>query len=92
MNEEESRLLYVAMTRARYGLDLIAPLRFYITQQPRMADGHVYGARSRFLTPRVMECLDGVVWPHATDQGVESASVRGSPRVDVAAKLRNLWN
>ena len=92
MIEEERRLLYVAMTRARYGLDLIAPLRFYITQQPRMADAHVYGARSRFLTPSVMECLDGVVWPHATDQGVESASVRGSPRVDVAAKLRNLWN
>ena len=31
--EEERRLLYVAMTRAKRDLHLLAPVRFYITQQ-----------------------------------------------------------
>lgn len=89
--EEERRLLYVAMTRARYELHLIAPLRFYIPQQPRMGDGHVYGARSRFLTPGVMNCLECAVWPHAIEPGVESVSAGDPPRVDLAAKIRNFW-
>ena len=52
--EEERRLLYVAMTRAKSELHLIAPLRYYVTGQPRRGDAHVYGATSRFLTRAVM--------------------------------------
>ncbi len=48
--EEERRLLYVAMTRARNDLTCVVPLRFQITSQPKTSDGHVYGGRSRFLT------------------------------------------
>ena len=33
--EEERRLLYVAMTRARDALDLVVPLRYHVTQQAR---------------------------------------------------------
>jgi DNA helicase-2/ATP-dependent DNA helicase PcrA len=56
--EEERRLLYVAMTRAKTRLELICPLKYYVTQQSRMGDRHVYGAKSRFLTKAVMACLD----------------------------------
>ena len=52
--EEERRLLYVAMTRAKNDLHLIAPLKYYVTSQSRMGDRHVYGAKSRFLTDAVM--------------------------------------
>jgi DNA helicase-2/ATP-dependent DNA helicase PcrA len=45
--DEERRLLYVAMTRAREHLHLLQPLRFYLTHQHR--HGHVMGPRSRFL-------------------------------------------
>jgi DNA helicase-2/ATP-dependent DNA helicase PcrA len=48
--DEERRLLYVAMTRAKSELHLIAPLKYYIAAQSRMGDRHVYGAKSRFLT------------------------------------------
>ena len=48
--EEERRLLYVAITRARNRLHLIEPQRYFVTQQPRFGDAHVHGARSRFLT------------------------------------------
>ena len=56
--EEERRLLYVAMTRARNELTCVMPLRFQITSQPKTSDGHVYGGRSRFLTEKVMKCFD----------------------------------
>ena len=76
--EEEKRLLYVAMTRAKSELDLIAPLKYYVTQQSRMGDRHVYGAKSRFLTKPVMACLQERVWDEI-------------PAVDVSAKLKAMW-
>jgi len=76
--EEEKRLLYVAMTRAKSELDLIAPLKYYVTQQSRMGDRHVYGAKSRFLTKPVMACLEECVWDEI-------------PAVDVGAKLKAMW-
>jgi DNA helicase-2/ATP-dependent DNA helicase PcrA len=88
--EEERRLLYVAMTRAKTDLHLIAPLKFYVTGQARMGDRHVYGAKSRFLTREVMACMEPVIWPQALP-GAEDAGSR-APRVDVASKLRGLWS
>jgi DNA helicase-2/ATP-dependent DNA helicase PcrA len=87
--EEERRLLYVAMTRAKTELDLIAPLKYYVTQQSRTGDRHVYGAKSRFLTSAVMDCLDPVAWGEAE---TTDAPAGGKPDVDVAQKLRGLWS
>jgi len=86
--EEERRLLYVAMTRAKASLDLIAPLKYYVTQQSRMGDRHVYGAKSRFLTKQVMACFEEVAWSDERDK--TSFSIKTNP-VDVAAKLRGMW-
>ncbi len=52
--EEERRLLYVAMTRAKDSLDLIVPQRFYVTQQMGMGDRHVYAGRTRFIPNRLL--------------------------------------
>ena len=43
--EEERRLLYVAMTRAKDALDLIVPQRFHVTQQMGLGDRHVCRAQ-----------------------------------------------
>ncbi len=58
--EEERRLLYVAVTRARDALYLLEPKAFYVTSQQRWGDRHVWGARSRFLTGPVLTQLDQV--------------------------------
>ena len=88
--EEERRLLYVAMTRARNELDLIVPLKFYVSQQARSGDAHVYGARSRFLGPRVQAAMRALVWPPAGEDPAPGAPPP-LPRVDVGARLRELW-
>ena len=89
--EEERRLLYVAMTRARDALHLVAPLKYYITQQPRFGDAHVYGAPSRFLTARVRDTLDafgGQPAPAAED----ALALEHVPPVDLRSRMRALWN
>ena len=65
--EEERRLLYVAMTRARDRLAIVVPQRFYVSQQSRGGDRHVYASRSRFLTAAVCDTLEHVTWPRAID-------------------------
>ena len=86
--EEERRLLYVAMTRAKTRLDLIAPLKYYVTQQSRMGDRHVYGARSRFLTRAVMACLEPVAYGESSESARPAAN---RAPVDVASRLRDMW-
>jgi DNA helicase-2/ATP-dependent DNA helicase PcrA len=88
--DEERRLLYVAMTRARDELHLIEPLRYYVTQQAAGGDRHVYGARSRFLNDSVLATLDRVGWPNEADAEV-SLPQASAVRVDVASRLRDLW-
>ena len=91
--EEERRLLYVAMTRAKSSLDLLAPVKYYVTQQSRMGDRHVYGAKSRFMTPQVMACFQPIAWSDETTtlHRRRSGANSGANVVDVAGKLRSMW-
>jgi DNA helicase-2/ATP-dependent DNA helicase PcrA len=87
--DEERRLLYVAMTRSRSDLHLLAPVRFYVTQQATLGDRYVTGARSRFLSDTVLACFDRRSW-HATG-AVESGVAASGPQIDVGARLRAMW-
>ncbi len=88
--EEERRLLYVAMTRAKHDLHLIAPLRYYITQQSRTGDKHVYGARSRFMTDSLLQLFETTSWPHSPSTTREVRAT--TARVDAGSKLRAMWD
>ncbi len=88
--EEERRLLYVAMTRAKQSLALITPLRFYVTQQARNGDKHVYGARSRFLTDALLKTMKPVFHGQQASQAGRF-SPRSDKSIDVAARLREMW-
>src|SRR5690349_3726643 len=89
--EEERRLLYVAMTRARNDLTCVVPLRFQITSQPKTSDGHVYGGRSRFLTEKVIKCFDEQTFQGSNvDVKIEETSA-DSGTIDVASRLKQMW-
>ena len=86
--EEERRLLYVAMTRARDHLHLVQPLRMYVEKQHRHGDRHVYAPRSRFLPDAILDRFERVV----RGRGVAGLTAE-APKVtvDVASRLRSMW-
>ena len=90
MIEEERRLLYVAMTRAKQSLHLVAPLRYHVTQQRRDGDRHVYGARSRFMTDALMKTMEAK-FHGRSEPTTAHMSPRSSRTVDVAGRLRGMW-
>jgi len=89
MIEEERRLLYVAMTRARNELHLCAPLRFAVTQQAKNGDAHVYGAKSRFMTDKVLDSMEKI--SVRSTVGVENLKAGDTATVDVVAQLKEMW-
>ena len=83
--DEERRLLYVAMTRARERLHLLLPQRFYVTRQRGHGDRHLYAGRSRFIPP----ALDPLFDPVAPEPGAnDETDVIPAPAVDLAQRLR----
>jgi DNA helicase-2/ATP-dependent DNA helicase PcrA len=87
--EEERRLLYVAMTRAKDALHVIVPQRFYVTQQSAVGDRHVYATRTRFIPDALTDLFEAVVWPTA-EPCAERAPQPVAP-IDIGAKLRGMW-
>ena len=88
--EEERRLLYVAMTRARDQLHLIQPRRFYVTGQARFGDRYVTAPRSRFIPATLLRHFD--LGTSARPEPEPSAPTRAHlPKVDIGAELRAMW-
>ena len=87
--EEERRLLYVAMTRAKDELTLIVPQRFYVHGQPKNGDRSVFAARTRFIPPPLLKHFDRQTWPAAVP--APHARVAEGPRADLAARMRAMW-
>jgi DNA helicase-2/ATP-dependent DNA helicase PcrA len=88
--EEERRLLYVAMTRAKDDLHLIVPQRFFVHGQNARGDRHVYASRTRFIPAGILSRFETVSWPPAS--AVQPAARPGQgPRIDVAARMRGMW-
>jgi DNA helicase II / ATP-dependent DNA helicase PcrA len=87
--EEERRLLYVAMTRAKSALHLVAPLKYWVPQQPRHGDRHVYGARSRFIDEAMLGCMEQRFHGGAEQDG--RAGRRPAEVIDIGARMRAMW-
>jgi DNA helicase-2/ATP-dependent DNA helicase PcrA len=89
--DEERRLLYVAMTRARNELQLCVPLKFPLTQQSRTGDAHVYGGRSRFVTEKLLKCVQQVSFQGAQLNDAAPLTSKSEATIDVTARLKDMW-
>jgi len=87
--EEERRLLYVAMTRAKDHLHMVVPQRFFVAQQRKNADRHMYAVRTRFVPNGIAAHFEQCAWP-APASGAGGAKTSEKP-VDIGARLRGMW-
>ncbi len=87
--EEERRLLYVGMTRAKDNLTLITPQRFFTSGQHGQGDRHVYASRTRFIPVTLLQYFETAAWPVVTATPSERSTQQ--IRVDVAARMRTMW-
>jgi DNA helicase II / ATP-dependent DNA helicase PcrA len=84
--EEERRLFYVALTRAKDRLYVVFPLRYYY-KRFALGDGHAYAQLTRFLTPEAQALMKA--------DGLSSLESRSGPPTDEqlqAIVKRNLWD
>ncbi len=88
--EEERRLLYVAMTRAKSSLSLMAPLKFHVTAQHPAGDRHVYGARSRFVTERLLDTFREEFHGNEAPGGGQGGA-RPARKLDVGRAVLEQW-
>jgi DNA helicase-2/ATP-dependent DNA helicase PcrA len=87
--EEERRLLYVAMTRARDALHIVMPQRFYVTQQHKFGDRHLYAQRTRFITRAMLPLYDDILWPPLKPLAERPLPL---PATDIRAQMRGMWS
>jgi DNA helicase-2/ATP-dependent DNA helicase PcrA len=87
--EEERRLLYVAMTRARDQLHLVMPQRFFVTQQTKLGDRHLYAQRTRFITRAMLPFYDDILWPPLKALDTERLMPKAS--IDLRTQMRGMW-
>lgn len=87
--EEERRLLYVAMTRAKADLALVIPQRFYTHGQSPTGDRHVYANRTRFIPKGLLGLFDRTTWPIVDheDRTLAPAAIK----VNLAEQMRGMW-
>jgi DNA helicase-2/ATP-dependent DNA helicase PcrA len=87
--EEERRLLYVAMTRAKDDLHLLLPQRFFVHGQSVQGDRHLYASRTRFIPEVLLPLFERMSWPVAAEAARSGASQ--GPRIDIAKRMRERW-
>jgi DNA helicase-2/ATP-dependent DNA helicase PcrA len=85
--EEERRLLYVALTRARDHLHVTVPQRFYHKRFSGSPE-HSYALPSRFLDAAMDQFEQVTAAPSQNDEPIERPPDGGDPVADV---LEDLW-
>jgi DNA helicase II / ATP-dependent DNA helicase PcrA len=89
--EEERRLLYVAMTRAKEHLYLVEPIKFFRTQQHRYGNGHMFAPRSRFLPDDILPLFSRTTAPMAV-LADNTPAPQSAVSIDIGARLRGMWD
>jgi len=91
--EEERRLFYVALTRAKNWLYVCCPLRYYYHYRPMVSDRHGYAQRTRFLPEELLKFFDQ---PTATEAGTAedpaATLTTDLTSQEVRRRTKDLWS
>ena len=93
--EEERRLLYVAMTRAKEDLHIVVPQRFYVHNQTASGDRHVWASRTRFIAASALPLFESTAWPPvvaASAPGTAGLAAAATAKIEIGAMLRKMWD
>ncbi len=86
--EEERRLAYVALTRAKDHLYVTWPLRYY-HKWYALGDGHSYAQLCRFFTRDVLDSMEEVALARAEEK--DDGGSFYDPDADVRQRMRDMW-
>ena len=86
--EEELRLTYVAMTRARDFLYVLWPQRYYL-RPFGLSDRHNYAQCSRFFTDEVIQTMEEVALGRKV--GFENTGIQKGRKGNIAKRIRYMW-
>jgi len=81
----------------RHGSDgdtraLLAPQRFFVSEQARHGDRHVYASLSRFITDKAAACFERVSAQRPPGaEGAPGPAAVPDVKIDLAARLRDRW-
>jgi DNA helicase-2/ATP-dependent DNA helicase PcrA len=88
--EEERRLFYVALTRAKDFLEVVFPLKYY-HKKHALGDRHSYAQLTRFLPEAVLGHFERVrLTPAKVESGGEKVKMELSPVVK--GKIAAMWS
>jgi DNA helicase-2/ATP-dependent DNA helicase PcrA len=87
--EEELRLTYVAMTRARDFLYVLWPLRYY-SKSAGVSDNHSYAQCCRFFTKEVMGTMDCLA--PASEVNDKNMPDSNATRTNIFNHIQEMWN
>ncbi len=100
--EEERRLFYVALTRAKTWLYVCCPLRYYHSHRPGNSDSHGYAQLTRFLPNGILDKFERQTSDgQAVDGALDAHSPHGGPRrpklktdltsKDIRRSTKDIW-
>lgn len=91
--EEERRLFYVAMTRAKNQLSVVRPERYYFHNR-RKSDQHSLSKITRFLTPQIQALFErqsqGMVFGSG-QSGPQQGGLIQADTTEIRKKISKLW-
>ncbi len=87
--EEERRLFYVALTRAKNWLHVCCPLRYHY--HPGHSDAHGYAQLTRFLPDNVQRRFDRKVTGAVADEGAAEAPATPMHSRNIRRRAKSLW-
>jgi DNA helicase-2/ATP-dependent DNA helicase PcrA len=89
--EEELRLFYVALTRAKNSLSVMHPLKYYHTGRPGVSDRYGMSQRTRFLPEKVLKAFDRKVSSAIGNEESTHMFLPGLTSQAIRGRAKKMW-